>query len=167
MHRAPEGFLQTAMRPSRRLIFLSLVLLAASATGMSAQESGSKSVVPCFSIHVHLNGKVVEDPQRVTIKTKNAEFSTVQEGGCFRVPPEVLREQTVDVLFRVPGNKVHISAVAPGFFAGPWDVELEDKRFGKDLVLPKHARAKDACGVVFHVGEPERAIMQTSCRTPF
>ena len=134
---------------------------------MYAQELGNKGGVPCFSIHVRLNGDVVEDPLRVTFKTKNAERSTAQEGGCFRVPPDVLNEQAVDVLFTVPGNKVHISAVAPGFFAGPWDVELEDKRFGKDLVLPKHAQVKDACRVVFHVGEPERAITQTSCRTPF
>lgn len=168
MHRKPEGLLQTAMRSSRRSIFLSLaLLLVASATGMHAQESGNKGRVPCFSIHVRLNGKVVENPLSVTFKTKNAETATVQEGGCFRVPPDVLSEQAVDVLFTVPGNKVHISAVAPGFFAGPWDVELEDRRFSKDLVLPKHARVKDACGVVFHVGEPERAITQTSCRTSF
>jgi hypothetical protein len=168
MHRKPEGLLQTAMRSLRRPIFLSLtLLLVASGTGIYAQGSGNKGGVPCFSIHVRLNGKVVEGPLRVTFKTKNGERSTVQEGGCFRVPPDVLSEQAVDVLFTVPGNNVHLSAVAPGFFAGPWDVELEDKHFSKDMVLPKHARVKDACGVVFHLGEPERAITQTSCRTPF
>jgi hypothetical protein len=155
------------MKSSQKPIFLSLALLLVAATGMYAQEPGNKGGVPCFSIHVRLNGKMVEDPLRVTFKTKNAERSAVQEGGCFRVPPYVLNEQAVDVLFTVPGNKVHISAVAPGFFAGPWDVELEDKRFGKGIVLPKHARVKDACGVVFHVGEPERAITQTPCRTAF
>jgi TonB-like protein len=34
------------------------------------------------------------------------------------------------------------------------------------VVLPRHARTREACAVVFHVGEPETALSQTGCRTP-
>lgn len=168
MHLKPEGLLQTAMRSSRRAIFLSLtLLLAASSTGMYAQGSDNKGGVSCFSIHVRLNGKAIKDPLKVTFKTNNAETSTEQVGGCFSVPPDVLSEQAVDVYFTTTGNNVHLSAIATGNFAGPWDVELEDTRFSSDMALPKDARVKNACGVVFHVGKSEKAITQPSCRTQY
>src|SRR6185437_11658084 len=55
----------------------------------------------------------------------------------------------------VPGNKVYLCAISTGFLAGLWEVQLEDKRFGRDVLLPKHARTKEACAVHFHIGEPE------------
>ena len=88
------------------------------------------------------------------------------EGACFKVPPALLAEKAVDIFFTVPGNKVHLSAIPTGFFAGSWGVDLEDKKFGRDVVLPRHARTREACAVVFHVGEPETALSQTGCRTP-
>jgi hypothetical protein len=87
--------------------------------------------------------------------------------GCFEIPAFVHSEKAVDVFFTVPSNRIYISTIAPEFFAGPWDVELEDHHFGRDIALPKHARVTEVCGVVFHIGEPERAITQAPCRTPF
>jgi hypothetical protein len=58
-----------------------------------------------------------------------------------------------------------LSTIHTGFLAGSRDIELEDKHFGKDVVLPKHARTRDACAVVFHVGEPETVSTPTTCRT--
>jgi hypothetical protein len=120
----------------------------------------------CLSIHVRLNGKPVDGPQVITLRTKQNQSTASLEGGCFRVPPDLLSAKALDVLFAVPGSKVHLSAIAGGFFAGPRDIDLDDKKFDRDISLPKHARAREACAVVFHVGEPETAILQTRCRTP-
>jgi hypothetical protein len=74
-------------------------------------------------------------------------------------------EKALDVSFTVPGSRVYLSGIAAGFLAGSWDIDLADKKFGSEVSLPKHARAKEACAVVFHVGEPETALVQTGCRT--
>jgi hypothetical protein len=144
------------------------LLLAMSVLGVEAraQESSRTIATPCFSIHVRVDGKPVEGPQSIILKTNDAERLAISEAGCLRVPVDLLSQQAVDVIFTVPGNKVHLSAIAPRFFAGPWDVELEDKRFGSEVVLPQRARGNEICAVVFHVGEPETAVTQTSCRTP-
>ena len=81
------------------------------------------------------------------------------------MPPTLLTEKAVDVFFTVPGNKIHLVAISPSFFTSPWDIDLEDKKFDKNVSLPKHARIREACAVVFHGGEPENALSQTGCRT--
>ena len=140
-------------------------LLCTNAANLYAQ---AQSESPCFAIHVRLNGKPVVGPQALTFKTKEMEKKSVSaEGGCFKVPPAVLHEKAVDVLFTVPGNKVYLSSILSGFFAGEWDIDLADRRFPRDVVLPKHARTREACAVVFHVGEPETARTLTGCRTAF
>src|ERR1700732_4258469 len=135
------------------------LLLCAGGAKLSAQSTPPQKP-QCFSIHVRLNGKPVGGPQVITLKTKQNETTASLEGGCFNVPPALLTEKALDVLFTVPRNKVHLSAIATGFFAGPWDIDLEDKKFGREVVLPKHARTREACAVVFHVGEPETALVQ-------
>ncbi len=120
----------------------------------------------CFAIHVRLNGGVVDGPETVTLRTAENESATSLEAGCFKVPPAVFDEKRVDVVFTVPGNRVYLPAVSTGFLVGPWDVELEDRRFGKEVVLPKHTQIKEACVVIFHVGDPETAVVVSRCRTP-
>ena len=88
------------------------------------------------------------------------------EGGCFKVPPALLEEKAVDVFFTVPGNKIYLVAISPSFFTSSWDIDLEDKKFDRDVGLPKNARIREACAVVFHGGEPENALVQTGCRMP-
>jgi hypothetical protein len=101
------------------------------------------------------------------LKTKQTESTASLEGGCFRVPPALLTEKTLGISFTIPGNKIYIPTIATGFFSGSWDIELEDKKFGNDVVLPKHARARQACAVVFHTGdEPERGLSVMPCRRP-
>ncbi len=120
----------------------------------------------CFSIHVRLNGKPLVGPQAITLKAKQNESTASLEGGCFAVAPDLLSAKTLDVSFDVPGNNIHLSSIATGFLTDIWDVDLEDKKFGREVSLPKHARVRAACAVIFHVGEPERAIVQTGCRKP-
>jgi len=140
---------------------LLLCFHAAKLSGQSATHEKPQ----CFSVDVRLNGKPVDGPQIITLKTKQSESTVSLEGGCFIVPPTLLTEKAVDVFFTVPGNKIHLVAISPSFFTSPWDIDLEDKKFDKNVSLPKHARIREACAVVFHGGEPENALSQTGCRT--
>jgi hypothetical protein len=151
----------------RRSILWSLwpLLLWTDAVILSAQNQTPEQF-KCFTIHVRLNGKPVDGPQVISLRTKQNESTASLEGGCFTVPPALLVEKSLDVIFTVPGNKIYLTAIATGFFAGPWDIDLEDKKVGRFAGLPKHARASQGCAVVFHVGEPETGLLQTSCRTP-
>lgn len=142
------------------------LLLCASAMNLHAQAASGNDGSPCFVIHVRLNGKALTGPQVITFKTKEHEEAVSLEGGCFKVPSVLQGEKALDVFFTLPKNKVYLSSIRTGFFAGPWDVDLADKRFGKEVVLPKHVRTRDACAVVFHVGEPETAYAMAPCRTP-
>jgi hypothetical protein len=123
---------------------------------------------PCLSIHVRLNGKPVGGPPDVILRPKDSDNipSAIisAERGCFGVPPVLFLLKEVDVFFTVAGNKIHLAAIRTGFLAGSWDVTLEDKKFGRGVDLPKGTFAREACVVVFHVGEPETQIVQTRCR---
>ena len=168
MQRELKGLQQTTMTLwSKWLAFSVTLLLCTSTTNFHAQVTSGNVRNSCLIIHVRLNGKAVRGPQLITFKTKKHEEPvSVGEGGCFRVPSALQREKNIDVFFTLPKNKVYLSSIPIGFFAGSWDIELADKRFGKDVVLPKHVRTKDACAVVFHVGEPETAYTMAPCRTP-
>jgi hypothetical protein len=137
--------------------------------GVSLRELCAQGISPndahCFAIHIRLNGKEVPEPQVIIFRTKENEKAVSLEGGCFKVPAALLDEKTMDVLFTVPGNKIYLSTIAQGFFQGPWDIDLEDKRFGKYVVVPKHVRTTEICAVVFHVGGPEIATTQAPCRS--
>jgi hypothetical protein len=142
---------------------LGLMLCAgATARAQAVEANGAQST--CFAIHVRLNGNLVDGPKAITYKTKNGEQTALLEGNCFRVPDSLLKEETVDIFFTLPNDKIYLSSISTGFLAGPWDVELKDKHFGRGW--PKHARNKESCNVVFHGGEPERGMFQTPCRTP-
>jgi hypothetical protein len=114
---------------------------------------------------VRLNGVPVDGPQVITLKTNQSESTASLEGGCFKVPPALLTEKVLDISFTVPGNRVHLTGIAAGFLTGPWAIDLADKKFGSEVSLPKHARVKEACAVVFHLDEPETGLVQTGCRT--
>jgi len=172
MQRELKGLQQTAkatigMTLRQNSVICSLaLLLCSSAVGLHAQATASNVGGKCFAIHVRLNGKTVEAPQTITLKSKEHETQLSLEGACFNVPSSVLKEKSVDIFFTVPGNKVYLSAIPTGFFAGSWDIDLADKKFDREVVLPKHTRIREACAVVFHGGEPENALTQTGCRSP-
>jgi len=141
-------------------------LLWSFGVNLSAQDVKPHQDRNCFTIHVHLNQKPIEGPHTITLKTKAAERVLSLEGNCFRAPQAILAEPDVDVLFTVPGSKIHLYAISTTFLSDSWDIDLEDKKFSSDVLLPKHAHAKEACNVIFHGGEPENVIAQTGCRTP-
>src|SRR5258706_3837571 len=109
---------------SRKSMLCSFALLLCfNAANLSAQSATSKES-QCFGIHVHLNGKPLDRPQVITLKTKQDESTVSLEQGCFKVPSTMLNETAVAVSFTLPGNKIDIGTVATGFFTGVWDVEL-------------------------------------------
>lgn len=155
------------MSTLRRSILCSFALLLCFNAAKLPAQGATPQQPQCFSIHVRLNGKPIEGPQAITLRTKESESTVALDGGCFTVPPALFAENGVDVVFTVPGNKISLLAISPGFFTSPWDIDLADKKFDRDVSLPKHARIREACAVVFHGGEPENALSQTGCRTPF
>ena len=161
---APRADAMTTGRFARKYIWTAVLLCCASAKALPAETA---HVGSCFSVHVRLNGKSVAGPQVLTFKTKGTENAVTIEAGCFTVPATIANEKEVDVLFTVPGNRVYLSSINVGFLVGYWDVDLEDKHFNRDVILPAHARTKNICAVAFHAGEPETAITQSPCRTPF
>ena len=168
MQRKLERLQQATMTLCRKLQNVSfLVLLScANAAPINEQTATQDGNAVCLTIHVRLNGKLVAGPQVITLKSRNEENRIPLQGGCFNVPPAFLKEKTMDVSFALPRDKVYLSAIATGFVKGPWDVDLADRGFRPDVVLPKSARARETCVVAFHVGEPETIQAFTGCRTP-
>jgi hypothetical protein len=135
---------------------------------VSSAQNATSNEGHCFSIRVHLNGQLLEGPKAVIFRTRQGDKTVSLEGvSCFKVPSVLLSEEKLDLLFTVPGNNIHFSAIAIDFFENIWDVDLQDKNFGRDVHLPRHARANNACVVVFHGGEPEIVMSATGCRTPY
>lgn len=130
---------------------------------LSAQATNAEH---CVVIHVRLNGKALDGPQSIAIRTKIGEELLPLTAGCFSVPANTFKEARADMTFELAGNRIHLSAIPTGFFVGSWDIELEDQHFGKDVILPKNARIPEACTVVFHVGDPETRMSQGGCRKP-
>jgi hypothetical protein len=145
-------------------VYLALLLCVAAAT-MSAQKPAERP--RCLTLHISLNGKPLDGPQVVTFTAKQSERTVSIHAGCFVVPPALLAEKVAGIRFTTAANKIDLAGISTDFFSGSWDIDLEDKKFRKEVSLPKNARAKEACAVVFHDGsEPERGLSQTGCRAP-
>lgn len=133
--------------------------------GLSAQAATATDP-PCFSINVRLNGQPIEGPQSVTLKTHKAEDTVSIDKSCFRVPDPVTQSELVEVSFTVPGSSIHMSDVPSDFLNGSWTLELADKKFPKDIAVPKHANASEICALVVHAGNSDQSFAQPQCRTP-
>jgi len=120
----------------------------------------------CFAINVRLNGQSIEGPQSVTLKTRKVENTVSLEQKCFKVPNAVVESELIEITFTVPGNKIHMTDVPADFFDGMWDVDLADKKCGKEVPVPKHASASEICAVVVHSGNSDQSMAQPQCRTP-
>jgi hypothetical protein len=142
------------------------VLLMCVPAAMSSAQNATSEKPSCFRIQVRLNGKPIDGPEAITLRTNRDEVTVPLEKGCFSVPSAFHTEKSLDVVFSVPGNQIHLAGISIVFLSDSWGVDLQDKKFGKEFTLPKHARPRNACAVVFHRGEPEIGITQTGCRTP-
>jgi hypothetical protein len=161
-----EGFKQgaeTIMRILQIMVLCDLLLLGFGQKSRANEEVEQEE--HCFRIRVQLNKQRAPSPTAITFQTEHGESTVHSQDGCFRLPKELVSKDSLDLHFEIPRNRIYLSRIASGFFAGAWDIELADKKFEKDVTLPQHARPKDACVVVFHIGEPETRIVQTGCRT--
>lgn len=147
-----------------QLVLCGLVLYVLPAK-LSAQGVAAKGP-HCFAINVHLNGQAIEGPQSVTLKTSKVENTVSLGQNCFQVPAAIVESELLEVSFTLPGNKVHMSDIPTDFLTGLWDVELADKKFAKDVVVPKHANASEVCAIIFHGGDQTQSLAQPQCRTP-
>src|SRR3954471_525049 len=125
-------------------------LLGVGPTPLPIQSVTTSSGDDCFTIGVRLNGRPVEGPRSISLKSKNAESVAHLDGGCFRVPAKLKNAEALDVVFIVPGNRIYLPSVSTSLFSGAWDVDLADKHFGKGVNVPKGAHVKEACSIVFH-----------------
>jgi hypothetical protein len=57
-----------------------------------------------------------------------------------------------------------MSDIPTEFLNGAWDVDLADKKFAKDVVVPKHASVSEVCAIVFR--DQAQGLSQSQCRTP-
>lgn len=160
--------LSRTMSTSRKSMIycLWMLLICGNVVASSAQSATSKEV-HCFSIRMHLNGQPLEGPKTVTFRTRQGDSIVSLDGGaCFKVPSALLMEKKLDIFFTIPGSNIYLNAMAIDFFENIWDIDLQDKKFSRDVHLPRHARAINSCHIVFHGGEPEIAMLATGCRTP-
>jgi len=132
--------------------------------GLSAQGAAPKGP-HCFAIQVHLNGQPIDGPQSVTLKTRKLENTVPLNAQCFAVPSGMLESELIQISFSVPGNNIRMADIPTDFFSGQWDVELADKRFTKDVVVPKHANVSEMCAVVFRGADTDQSLSQPQCRT--
>jgi hypothetical protein len=116
------------MNTSRRSVVCGIGLLVCLSAPRLFAQAATREESHSFAIHVRLNGKRVDSPQVITLKTEKDEKPVSLQGICFQVPPALLKGKTIDVSFTLPGNRIYLSAIAPGFFNGRWDINLEDKR---------------------------------------
>lgn len=143
-------------------LLLSLCVLPARLSAQAVAPKGPH----CFAINVRLNGQAIDGPQAVTLKTRKIENIVALEQTCFKVPDAVVQSELIEVSFTVPGSKIHMSDIPTDFLNGMWDVDLADKKFAKDVAVPRHASASEVCAVVVHDGSTEQSIAQPQCRTP-
>lgn len=148
------------LRATMKVLAELLIILGVSTMASYAQND-------CFKVHVTLNAQSLEQPESLIFKTSQWTETASLQSGCFKVPQAVFDVQSVDLIFTVLKNHIHLSSIPTAFFVGSWDVLLADKRFERVVVLPKHARVQRVCAVVFHVGEPETFSAFDQCRTAF
>lgn len=157
--------LRQALRISHFVKVSLLLCMAVVCTGLSAQAASANNP-HCFGINVRLNGQPIEGPQSVTLKTRKVENTVSLDQKCFKVPDAVVEAELIEVSFTVPGNKIHMSDVPSDFLTGMWDVDLADRKFGKEVAVPKHANASEVCALVVHSGSSDQSLAQPQCRTP-
>ena len=159
MYRFQQGLKFTAATMCSLVLALCAFPARASAQGLAANGPH------CFAIQVHLNGQPIGGPQAVDLKSHALENTVTLNDTCFPFPSAMLKSELIQVSFTVPGSSIHMSDVPAEFFSGQWDVELADKKFSKDVAVPKHANVSEMCAVVFRGAETPQTLEEPHCRT--
>ena len=121
----------------------------------------------CTHIRVELNGTAVSAPRNMTLlKTSGGTPIVVRvEDECFQLPEKLRHSESIDVIFQVGGDSIHITGRRPSDFAVGWNVVLKDNATEGPFAASKNVPAREICVVEFEPGGDGTAIVQTGCRS--
>ncbi len=140
---------------------LLLVLIGSFCCVAEAQEQ----LPHCFSIHLAHESDPVDGPHAITLLDKTQKLTVEERQGKFCIPLEMAMEPALDMSFTLRDDRFYFTRIPTERFGAPWDISYGEKKYAKAASLPK-SKAKKACTVVFHQGEPETAMTTYPCRLP-
>lgn len=136
---------------------------------LSLAASASWGAQKCTPIQIELNGATVATPREVSLLVTRGEAPVVVPviDGCFRLPERLRHAKSIDVIFQVEGNRVHLREMEPSAFAVGWRVMLRDSATTGPFAAYKYKNvpARELCVVEFETEGDGTAEVQTGCRT--
>ncbi len=122
----------------------------------------------CTHVHVELNGATVSPPLKVALlETKGGTPITVSvEDGCFPLPEELRNAKSIDIIFQVGLDRIHLTGMQPSAFGIRWNLILRDEATTGPFAAFKNVPARQICVLEFDPGGDSNAIIQTGCRSP-
>jgi hypothetical protein len=120
----------------------------------------------CTHITIELNGAAVAAPQKITLlKTRGGTPIVVRvEDGCFQLPEKLWHSKSIDVIFQVDGDDIHLTGIRPSDFAVGWKLTLSDTAVGPFAGF-KGVPAREICVLESDQGGDGTAEAQTGCRS--
>jgi hypothetical protein len=124
----------------------------------------------CTHIRIELNGAAVPAPPNISLlETKGGTPIVVPvENGCFQLPEKLQHSESIDVIFQVGGDTIHLTGYRPPDFAVGWKIMLSDSAEGPFVSFKgafKNAPAKGVCVVEFEPGGDGTTTVQIGCRS--
>jgi hypothetical protein len=101
----------------------------------------------CTHIRVELNEASVSLPREIVLLwTKGGPPTTVPvEEGCFRLPEKLQHARSIDVVFRVGGDRIHLRGIEPSAFGIGWNLKLRDNATTGPFAALKGVSAREIC----------------------
>ncbi len=118
----------------------------------------------CFSIHAYDDDKRVEGPSVILLLSNGKRWHVIQKNGHFCLSDEIVKEQSIDLIFEIGRDRFILNSVAVDRFTGKWDFYYGGKRFAYVQGLPKKMRPTKSCSVDYNNGEPGTGDMISNCR---
>lgn len=146
------------MRMIRVMAMLIVAFWVATSSSLGAQK--------CTYIRVEVNGARVSPPREIALLwTKGGLPITVPvEEGCFRLPEKLQNAKSIDVVFQIGGDRIHLRGMQPSAFGIGWNLMLSDKATGSFAAL-KGVSPREICVLEFHPEGDGTGLIQSRCRT--
>jgi hypothetical protein len=120
----------------------------------------------CTHIDVELNGIAISAPRKVSLSKTSAPAVTVPvKDGCFRLPQKLRHAKSLDVIFVVGKDRIHLTGIEPSAFGMKWNLKLRDNPGEDAFAAFKNIPAREICVLEFEPGGDSTAMIQTGCRT--
>lgn len=129
--------------------------------------SASWGAEKCTSLRIELNGTSVAAPQEVSLVVRKRKAPVVVPvvDGCFQVPNGLRHAKSMDVIFQVKDNRIHLRGMNPSAFAVGWRVMLRDSATTGPFAAYKNVPARELCLLEFETEGDGTSEIQTNCRT--